>query len=85
MPTGVACSSELHRALPQHRERLNTLLLFPTGAFAALVMVYAVPAGVQWAELATAARSSRRARAARLALTGGLLCCGCLTVAVQFE
>jgi len=56
-----------------------------TGAFAALVMVYAVPAGVQWAELAAAARSSRRARAARLALTGGLLCCGCLTVAVQFE
>ena len=56
-----------------------------TGAFAALVMVYAVPAGVQWAALAAAARSSRRARAARLALTGGLLCCGCLTVAVQFE
>jgi len=55
-----------------------------TGAFAALVCVYCIPACVQWKEMAAAAAVSKTGWAARIAMAASLGLFGVFVVAVQF-
>lgn len=55
-----------------------------TGAFAALVCTYCIPARVHWRDMAAKAAAHPSAHAARIVMASSLVGFGCLIVAVQF-